>query len=274
MEAFICTTCGAQYPPARRPPESCRLCQDERQYVNRSGQGWTTLGQMAGHYQNQLVEVEPDLLRIDTQPSFGIGQSAFVVLGPGGNLLWDCVSWIDDATVAELQRRGGIQAIAISHPHFYASCTEWSRRFGWAPLYLSAADKDFLPWPGQHVVHFEADSAEPLPGITVARLGGHFHGSTVLHWPAGADGRGVLLTGDTIAVAADPAWVTFLYSFPNRVPLSAAEVTEVVARALRYRFDRIYAAWPADVVASGASQAVRRSAERYTGMLAGTWPRR
>jgi glyoxylase-like metal-dependent hydrolase (beta-lactamase superfamily II) len=48
-------------------------------------------------------------------------------------------------------------------------------------------------------------------GITVLRLGGHFPGSAVLHWPDGAGGRGALFTGDTIFPVPAQGWVTFMY---------------------------------------------------------------
>ena len=172
---------------------------------------------------------------------------------------------------------GGIEAIAISHPHFYATCVEWSQSFSNAAIYLSNADRDFVMRPSPAIVSFEGDDVEPLPGLRVLRLGGHFYGASVLHWPAGADGRGVLLTGDTIALVADPNWVTFMYSYANRVPLPASTIRELAERVLRYDFDRIYPSAPVQpesVLMRGAKVAVRRSAERYVGMLEGSWPRK
>ncbi|WP_211230662.1 hypothetical protein [Alicyclobacillus herbarius] len=58
--------------------------------------------------------------------------------------------------------------------------------------------------------------------VTLIHVGGHFAGSAVLHWKAGAEGKGVLLSGDTLSVSADLRWVSFMYSFPNRIPLSAS----------------------------------------------------
>jgi hypothetical protein len=41
----------------------------------------------------------------------------------GGCLLsaccWDCIAPLDDATVTMVEGLGGIDGIAISHPHFY-----------------------------------------------------------------------------------------------------------------------------------------------------------
>ena len=38
MPAFICTTCGCQYPNTEAPPGFCLICRDDRQYVNPAGQ--------------------------------------------------------------------------------------------------------------------------------------------------------------------------------------------------------------------------------------------
>jgi glyoxylase-like metal-dependent hydrolase (beta-lactamase superfamily II) len=272
--AYVCVTCGVQQAPSAEPPDTCAICEDERQYVGPRGQRWTTLGEMRGSRTNRLVELEPDLVRIDTEPSFAIGQSAYLVRTPGGNALWDCLSYLDEATVDEVGALGGISAIAISHPHFYASCVEWSLAFGDAPIYLPAVDREFLMRPSPNVVAFEEDEVAPVPNVRLVRVGGHFRGSTVLLWPTGAEGRGVLFTGDSVAVVADPRWVSFLYSYPNRIPLSAEEVRDVAGRVDRLEFDRLYAGWAGDVITTGAKEAVRRSAERYVGMVEGTWPRR
>jgi glyoxylase-like metal-dependent hydrolase (beta-lactamase superfamily II) len=273
MPAYICQTCGVQQAPAPAPPGNCAICEDERQFVGRAGQRWTTLAEMQGSYRNDVAELEPELFQLTTRPAFGIGQRALLVRTPEGNLLWDCLSYLDPATTAAVTELGGLSAIAISHPHFYATCVEWSEAFGGAPIYLSSRDREFLPRPSPAVVHFDGDEAEPLPGLRVLRLGGHFQGSTVLHWAGGADGGGALLTGDTIAVAADRRWVSFQYSYPNRIPLPTADVRSIAKRIATLSFDRIYGAWPDDVIPVDARAAVLRSTARYLGMLAGNWPR-
>lgn len=37
---YVCLTCGAHYPAGAEPPDPCRICADERQYVLVSGQAW------------------------------------------------------------------------------------------------------------------------------------------------------------------------------------------------------------------------------------------
>ncbi|HET7092595.1 MAG TPA: hypothetical protein VFI22_03930, partial [Thermomicrobiales bacterium] len=106
---------------------------------------------------------------------------------------------------------------------------------------------------------------EPLlgGGLTLIRCGGHFAGSSVVHWPAGAGGAGALLTGDTITVVADRRWVSFMYSYPNLIPLDADAIRRIVAAVESYAFDRLYGGWDGSVVATDAKNAVRRSAARY-----------
>jgi hypothetical protein len=272
MLAYVCETCGVQQPPADPPPRTCLICQDERQYVGHNGQRWTTLEQMQGKYRNALVELEPGLYRITTEPDFAIGQSALLVRTAAGNLLWDCLSYLDQATIEAVSQLGGVAAIAISHPHFYGSVVEWSEAFGGVPIYLSELDRAYLVRRSPAVVHFHGDQVEPFPGLRILRLGGHFYGSTVLHWNAGASGRGALLTGDTIGVVGDNRWVTFLYSYPNRIPLPASVVDDIARCVDRLEFDRLYDGGAGEILAR-AKDAVSRSADRYRRMLDGSWPR-
>jgi hypothetical protein len=76
-------------------------------------------------------------------------------------------------------------------------------------------------------------------------------------------GRGVLLTGDTMQVAKDTRFVSFMYSYPNMIPLNAQKVQRIVEAVEPYAFERIYGGWWDTVVAEDAKAAVKRSAERY-----------
>ena len=262
MTVYMCRTCGTQFPPAEHPPRNCPICEDERQYVGWQGQQWTTLQALQQDHHNIIRTVEPGLTGIGTSPSFSIGQRALLVQHPEGNVLWDCISLIDEATITTVNALGGISAIAISHPHYYSSMIEWSRAFN-APIYLHAADQEWVMRPDPAVIFWEGET-QPLPGgLTLVRCGGHFPGGTVLHWPAGADGRGVLLTGDIINVVQDRRYVSFMYSFPNLIPLSPAAVRRVVGAVEPFAYDRIYSAWWEKVVLQDARQGVHYSAERY-----------
>src|SRR5438477_230899 len=128
MENFICAQCGAQFSQTAEPPPRCPICQDERQFVRHGGQQWTTLQELALHHRNRFEGEAPQLLGIGTKPEFAIGQRALLMQSPAGNLLWDCISLLNDKTSAELKTRGGIRAIAISHPQLSKSDSARRRR--------------------------------------------------------------------------------------------------------------------------------------------------
>ncbi len=260
MEHPICVTCGVQ---AQEATAVCRICADERQYVGWGGQAWTNVAAMgeAGH-RNRIEEIEPGLWGIGTEPHFAIGQRSLLVCTPAGNLLWDAISYLDDETVATVEGLGGIAAISASHPHFYGSIVEWSRAFGGAPVYLPAADREWVVRPDP-VVEFYGDRLEPIAGLTLVRCGGHFEGSAVAHWPDGAEGRGVLLVGDTIQVVPDRRYVSFMRSYPNLIPLDGTTIRGIVAAVAPLPYDRIYGGWWGRNVAVGAPAAVAESARRY-----------
>jgi hypothetical protein len=264
-EPYICLTCGVQHATSEAPLERCLICNDERQYVGRAGQQWTTLAEMkaAGHANRfRPMEREPGLTSIDTRPRFAIGQRALLVQTEGGNFLWDCISYIDDDTVEHIRGLGGLHGMSVSHPHFYGSVIEWSRAFDGAPVYLPNADKKWLARPDAVVQLYEG-SREVLPGLTLVECGGHFDGSAVLHWEEGAAGKGAILTGDTISVVADRRWVTFMRSYPNYIPLPKQAVQGIVAAVRPYSFERIYGGWWQNDVLEDGMGVVERSAERY-----------
>jgi hypothetical protein len=263
MPAYICVTCGVQFAPSDQPPDRCPICEDERQYIGWQGQRWTTLEAMrANGYRNELREEEPGLVSVGTTPGFAIGQRALLVRTPAGNVLWDCNHYLDEETIRAVRELGGVRAIAISHPHFYGVNVEWAEAFD-APVYIHAADRDWVMRPSGHVSFFDDDVIEPVSGLSLIRLGGHFDGATVLHWPGGADGEGAVLSGDTIQVVMDRRWVSFMYSYPNLIPLSPAVVEGIVERMRAYRFARLYGAWNGRVVAAEGLQAIEQSAARY-----------
>lgn len=264
MARFICVTCGVQYPDAATPPERCRICDEERQYVGWNGQQWTTLAAMrADGYRNQIREEEPGLWSIQPTPAFAINQRAFLVQTPEGNLLWDCVTFLDETTIDTVRRLGGIRAIAVSHPHYYSSIVEWSEAFDGAPIFIHAADDQWVVHRSPSLCLFPEETKALFGGITLVRLGGHFEGGIVAHWPAGADGRGVVLSGDIIQVVMDRRWVSFMYSYPNLIPLSEGEVRRLVERLGPFRYDRIWGAFAGRQVLDDAANAVERSAQRY-----------
>jgi glyoxylase-like metal-dependent hydrolase (beta-lactamase superfamily II) len=212
--------------------------------------------------------VEPGLTGVGMSPGFAIGQRALLVHSPEGNVLWDCVPFIDDMAVTLIKALGGISAIAISHPHFYASMVEWSRAFH-APVYLHANDRQWVARQDPAIRFWEGGTYPLSQDLTLIRCGGHFPGSTVLHWPGGAGGKGVLLTSDTINVVQDQRYVSFMHSFPNLIPLPAEAVRGVAEAVEPFAFDRIYGGWWDKVIPQGAKEAVRFSAKRYIAAING-----
>ena len=264
MERFICVACGTQYPDSDGPPASCPICVDPRQYVPEDGQQWTTLGELAGDHTN-AVRADGDLVGVGTEPGFAIAQRALLVPYGDSNVLWDCISLLDDATAAELERRGGLAAIAISHPHYYSSMVEWAHRFD-CPIHLHAADAEWVMRPDPAIRHWDGETLELGQGLTLVRGGGHFAGGTMLHRAVGA---GALLSGDIIQVVPDRSHVGFMWSYPNLVPLPEAEVRAIAAAVEPFEYEAIYGAWWGLIVRAGGSDVVRRSAERYGRALRG-----
>ena len=263
MEKWICFTCGTQFPPSEQPPETCPICLDERQYVGYNGQQWTTLAKIQNDgFRNEFKEHEPGLIGIGTTPSFAIGERALLIQSPQGNILWDCMSLIDEETIARIKRLGGLTAIAISHPHYYSTMVEWATSFD-IPIFLHEADRQWVMYPSERITFWSGETFPLSDDMVLIRLGGHFAGGTVLHWQQGVDGKGALLAGDIIQVVADRQWVSFMYSYPNLIPLPAAEIKRIRDTIAPYPFERLYGAWFERVVTHDAHAVVLRSADRY-----------
>jgi glyoxylase-like metal-dependent hydrolase (beta-lactamase superfamily II) len=263
MPHFICTTCGTQYAESQQPPAACAICDEPRQYVKATGQQWTTHEQLRLSHRNSIKSEEAGLIGIGIDPPFAIGQRALFLRSPGGNILWDCLTLLDPAVVECLQGLGGVSAIAISHPHYYSSMVEWSRAFGGVPIYLHADDHPWVMRPDKDIIFWRGEINALGDGLTLIRCGGHFDGGTVLHWAGGAGGRGALLSGDIIQVVADRQHVSFMYSYPNYIPLSAAAIERICKAVQPFQYDRIYGAFWDMVIDREAQAVVRESAARY-----------
>src|SRR6202012_4888836 len=280
MPAWICATCGNHYPDTAEPLPSCVICSDERQWVPPSGQRWTTHEQLAseggeggrpGRRHCEVWEVEPGLLGIGVTPTVGIGQRALLVRTDQGNLLWDPPGYLDDDAIARVRAAGGLAAVTASHPHFYGAMAEWARAFG-AEVLVPEADAGWVTRPDP-AIRTWAGRLDLLPGVTLVQCGGHFPGSAVVHWAAGAGGAGALLTGDTIMVTPGEDRLSFIWSAPNRLPLPEPLIRGILDAVRPFRFDRIYGGWE-PAIWSGARQTLETSAERYIQFLRGEAPDR
>ena len=260
LDLPICKTCGVQYGAER---DDCPICEDERQYVGWDGQQWTTLSRLAAEGHRGLVREEgPGVIGIGVDPPTAIGQRALLVRAPGGNVLFDMITYIDDDLIAEVRELGGISAIAVSHPHFYGSMVQWAHAFD-APVYIHQADRRWTARPDDAIVYWQGDTREIGDGVTLINAGVHFDGGQVLHWAGGQAGAGVLCSGDIMTVVQDRRYVSFMYSYPNLIPERPRTIRRALAMLEPFQFDRIYGAWWRRVVQADGAAAVQRSADRY-----------
>lgn len=192
----LCATCGTSYDDRGNTLNHCRICEDERQYVPASGQVWIKPDDLTETHTNTWQQHNDRLLSVRTVPKFAIGQRAFLLLTPQGNILWDCIANLDAASKTLITALGGINAIAISHPHYYTTMQDWADAFN-ARIYLHASDREWIMRDSPAITLWEGDALEILPAVRLLRLGGHFAGGTVLHW---AKDDGIMLAGDIIQV--------------------------------------------------------------------------
>jgi hypothetical protein len=267
MTTYVCAACGTQFAESATEPESCPICEDPRQYVPEGGQRWTTIEELRAGYRNEIRQ-DGGIYGVGMEPWFGIGQRALLVPFGERNLLWDCVTLIDDAAAEEVERRGGLAGIAISHPHYYSGMIEWAGRFD-CPIHLHANDGQWIMRPDPAVALWSDATKELGHGLTLVRCGGHFRGGTVLHWAGGAGGRGALLSGDIVQVIPDRRHVSFMWSYPNLIPLPERSVRAVAAALEPFEFESIHGAWWGRLIPQDGKTIVKRSAERYARALRG-----
>lgn len=250
---LVCLTCGTQFPTSDRTAvKTCHICDDPRQFVPPSGQAFTTLGELIKAHKNEFVPhaEDPTITFISTTPKLCIGQRAALIQTPRGNILWDCIALLDEETIGRIEAVGGLEAIVISHPHFYSTHVQWARAFK-CPVYLASEDKEWATMDSSHqVLITETETEIEGTGIKAIKLGGHFPGSMVLL----SSGR--LFIADTLMTTASgigkwdvdaagesrsrPSGVnsfSFLYSIPNLIPLSVDEMARMWGILKRYEFN-------------------------------------
>ena len=260
MTSVLCLQCGVQFAATETPPQRCPICEDERQFVRWEGQAWIAPQELAaGH--RLVMRDDAGVLGFGIEPRFAIGQRAQLVQTPHGNVLWDCISMVSDEAVAEINRRGGLAAIAISHCHFYSAMACWSEAFGGVPIYLHADDRQWIMRPHPSIVSWQGETLVLNPSLTLVRCGGHFAGSQVLHWQR--EGGNALLTGDTVQVTPTRRHVSFMYSYPNQIPLNAKAVRRITAALEPFDFDDIRGAWWDLNIIGGGKTALATSVARY-----------
>ncbi|CAJ2499679.1 Uu.00g025320.m01.CDS01 [Anthostomella pinea] len=275
---LVCTACGTQFPTASRDEvTTCFICDDPRQFTPPGGQAFTTLDELRASHENTWTPIPCDdrLMSIVTEPKVAIGQRAILIRTPKGNVLWDCITLLDEATIEEIQGMGGLKAIVISHPHYYTTHVEWARAFA-CPVYLAAEDRQWLTQSSSHQVFITETELDlqidgTSSGVKVLKLGGHFPGSLVTLY----DGR--LLIADTLVTtpAGLGSWDTdaagntrtrpqgmnsyaFLWSIPNMIPLAPDELERMWNILKKYEFRSSHGAFlNVDIVKSEAEMKQR-----------------
>lgn len=269
MDLLICRTCGTQHDAYAL--KSCKICDDPRQYVPPEGQSFTTLRELreSGTYRN-VMRKDPfnsNLVSIWTEPQVAIGQRAMLVRTAQGNLLWDCITYLDDDTVARVNELGGISAIVISHPHYYSTCLEWAQAFS-CPVYLSSEEEEWVMRPGkEHVFVTEPRKAFMGGECTLVKVGGHFPGSSVLYWrPA----RKLLIADSLMVVPSGRYFIdrpvgtvsfTFMWSYPNMIPLDPDSIMHIWQSIADLDFDDCHGAWWGKDACGNAKKRVLDSAQ-------------
>jgi glyoxylase-like metal-dependent hydrolase (beta-lactamase superfamily II) len=268
MTFHICTACGMQFDESSEPPSACPICEDDRQFVPPSGQVWTHMTALRSTHDLIWTKEAKGIHCLQISPDFAIGQRAFLIEGPDGNILWDCLSLLDESSISRIAVMGGLAAIAISHPHFYSSMMDWSSAFGDVPVYIHNDDREWVQRSGPALSHWVGEVFE-LNQATLVRCGGHFAGSSVLHCPWLEDGKGALFVGDTMQVTLDRRYVSFMRSFPNLLPLSGRAV-KGIGEALRpFRFEAIYGGFSGRTIKQEGSRVIERSIQRYIHAIEG-----
>ncbi len=218
MPAFICSTCGTQYPPSEAPPTSCPVCEDERQFLPPEGQSWTTLERLRNSHHNGFRQYEPGLIGIGTTPKFAIGQRALLLLTPEGNILWDCITLIDDAIVS-FEAEGRLDALTAMRQ----SATSPSSRLLLALLLNARGPRDLLT-----LIEAHSRCADPIG--EALRMAAQLLSEAPLS--AGAD---------QLPPEDFPLALSILRQFLREVPLNevpaslAAEHPEIPAQTLQVR---------------------------------------
>ena len=271
LSSHICRTCGVWYPPSDDPPSHCAICEDDRQYVPQGGQQWLVPAELKAKHTNR-IEDDDGVLGIGMRPSFAIDQRCVLVEAVNGTVLWETTSLVTDKAVAEILDRGPVKAIAISHPHFYAAMHAWAEALD-CPILLPSVDYAWVQHKSSRIQFWEGRRHEIVPGLTLIRCGGHFEGSSVLHWQDRCCPEGFLFTGDTLQVAADRKRVSAMHSYPNAVPLGPSSIGNIAAELKGLKYANVYGyTWGRNILGDG-NERVDQSLARYLAAISDGLPR-
>lgn len=259
--ANICKTCGTRYAPEKFKSDQCPVCFDDRQYLREYGQEWLSYDALRKKHTVKINLLCKNIYEIYMQPSFAIGQKAHLITTSAGNILWDCIPLIDDASASYIKEKGGLKAIAISHPHYYSLMAEWADYFN-CPIYLHSDDKKWVMDSESKINFWDGDRLSLSKDMTLIRTGGHFPGSSVLHYKSSRD-EGMLFSGDSLYLSRDKKHISAMYSYPNVIPLSPGKLFNIFETVAELKFDSLYGAFEWQNIHNGAKTIFNNSLKRY-----------
>lgn len=257
-----CVACGTKFPTGRELPTLCPICEDDRQYVPNGVQAWTSSEKLAKDHHVEIRELKEDLYELKVSPEFAIGQRALLVLAPDGNILWDCIPLLETASIEFIVSKGGLKAIALSHPHFYSNMNDWASKFD-CPIYIHAADEKWIVNNGERIELWTGSEKPLWNGVKIHNIGGHFPGSSILHVPF-LSPAGAILCGDTFVVSPSKKHLAVMHSYPNKIPLPVSEVERVRSQMKPIDFDTLYAWHDMQTIETDAKAILQTSLARYS----------
>ncbi|KAK4890577.1 hypothetical protein LTR27_010739 [Elasticomyces elasticus] len=216
---------------------------------------------MRGQYSNKFKQVgdsdwEGRMWSIVTEPKFAIGQRCVLIENDDGNVLWDCITYLDEETVDLIKQKGGLEAIVISHPHYYTTHLDWAKTFD-CPVYIAHDDQEWLSRDDEEGrrVFINGTSQQLVADATAIKVGGHFQGSLVLLW------NKKLLIADSFVTTPSALYHTdrlpgttsyaFMWAVPNMIPLPPAELHKMWEAIKPYEFDSTHGAFVGQEVRDG-----------------------
>ena len=260
-KANICKTCGTRFAHDKFKSDQCPVCLDDRQYIKDYGQEWLSYNELRKKHTVKINSLITNIYDFTLQPSFAIGQKAHLITTSSGNFLWDCIPLIDETTASFINEKGGLKAIAISHPHYYSLMAEWASHFN-CPIYLHFDDREWVMDTTSNIIFWEGDYLSLSKDVTIIRTGGHFPGSSVLHYKTSKD-LGTLFIGDTLYLSRSKNHISAMYSYPNVIPLKPEKLFNIFNTVAELKFDSLYGAFEWQNIHKGAKTILSNSLNRY-----------
>ncbi|MDW9378695.1 hypothetical protein [Chryseobacterium sp. JV558] len=256
----ICTACGTQF-PISYTDHLCAICMEERQYVPAAGQEWTSHDILLKTHATEIKQLNDKLYEICITPKFAIGQRAFLLISEHGNILWDCIPLLDENVIDFIRSKGGLKAIAFSHPHYYSNMNDWADLFR-CPVYIHKNDEPYISEKGNNILLWEENELPLWDGMCLINIGGHFAGSTILLHTTMSE-KGTVLCGDTFYLSPSMKHFAVMYSYPNRIPLPLKEIKRIKEQVKNINFDSVYGFYPYQNLPHNAKEILMDSLERY-----------